>query len=49
LDISKTTENRLEVRFLQDYKSSNFSEKSQKKLILIKKDSEWKILSEETY
>jgi len=39
-------DNRLEVRFRQDYKSSNYSVKSGKTLLLKKVGSGWKIVSE---
>lgn len=40
---------RVEVRFRQIYKSSNFSVNSRKKLVLGRENSTWKILSEKTY
>jgi len=39
-------DNRLEVRFLQEYKSSNFSVSTNKSLLLKKGSSGWKIVSE---
>ena len=44
-----TAENRIEVRFLQEYKSSNFSGKSNKMLILSKEKTGWKIIREASY
>ena len=44
-----TAENRIEVRFLQEYKSSNFSGKSNKMLILSKEKTGWKIIREKSY
>jgi protein phosphatase len=44
-----TEENRIEVRFLQEYKSSNFSGKSDKILILSKEKTGWKIIKEKSY
>jgi protein phosphatase len=41
-----TSGNRVEVRFLQEYKSSNFSSSSKKVLLLRKTDTGWKITSE---
>lgn len=41
-------EGRVEVRFLQDYKSSNYSEQSQKLLVLTQERGKWKILTEKT-
>ena len=41
--------NRIEVRFLQEYKSSNFSGKSNKMLVLSKEKTGWKIIREESY
>ncbi|MBW2015828.1 MAG: hypothetical protein JRJ01_03155 [Deltaproteobacteria bacterium] len=40
---------RVRVRFNQVYKSSNYSVKSRKELLLVKEDEGWKILSERTY
>ena len=42
-------DSQVEVRFLQDYQSSNFSEKTRKRLILNKEETGWKIVSEKTY
>lgn len=39
---------RVVVRFSQHYKSSNFSVRSEKEVVLIKEESGWKILSERT-
>ncbi|MFC1866815.1 PP2C family protein-serine/threonine phosphatase [Thermodesulfobacteriota bacterium] len=44
-----TEENRIEVRFNQDYRSSNFSVRSGKLLILRKEGNEWKIITERSY
>lgn len=41
--------NQIEVRFLQGYKSSNYSEKTRKLLILNKEETGWKIVAERTY
>lgn len=38
----------VEIRFLQNYKSSNYSDQSRKQLILIKERGKWKILTERT-
>jgi len=43
------SDNRLEVRFLQEYESSNFSVSTNKSLLLKKGDSGWKIISEKTF
>jgi protein phosphatase len=40
--------NRVEVRFLQDYKSSNFSGSSKKVLLLRKTDPGWRIVQEKS-
>lgn len=42
-------DNRVEVRFSQDYKSSNFSVKSEKHLVLENDGTEWKIVDERSY
>ena len=43
------TGNRIEARFLQEYKSSNFSVRTKKLLILDKDKTGWEIISEKTY
>jgi hypothetical protein len=40
--------NRVEVRFHQDYRSSNFSGSSRKMLVLKKTDPGWRILLEKS-
>jgi len=40
--------NRIEVSFLQDYKSSNFSDTSDKAIVLKKEKSDWKIIGIKT-
>ena len=48
--ISETKkDSQVEVRFLQDYRSSNFSEKTRKLLVLDKEETGWKIVTERTY
>ena len=42
-------ESRIEVRFSQNYQSSNYSGKSEKMLILVKEGKEWKIARERSY
>jgi len=44
-----TDDNQIEVRFSQDYRSSNFSVKSEKLLLLRKEGEDWKIVSERSY
>jgi len=41
--------NQIEVRFMQGYKSSNYSEKIRKLLILNREETGWKIVNERTY
>jgi PPM family protein phosphatase len=41
-------DNRVKVRFRQDYSSSNFSVKSGKTMVLIKTEERWEIVSEES-
>ena len=41
-------DNPIEVRFLQDYRSSNYSGKSKKILLLKKEEAGWKIIAEKT-
>jgi len=43
------SDNRLQVRFVQEYKSSNFSVSTNKSLLLKKGNSGWKIVSETTF
>ena len=38
----------VKIRFLQNYKSSNYSDQSRKQLVLIKEQGEWKIVTEKT-
>ena len=47
--IGPTEENRIEVRFKQDYRSSNFSGKSDKLLVLEDDGTGWKIVNERSY
>lgn len=47
--IGPTEENRVEVRFSQDYRSSNFSVKSDKLLVLEKGEEEWEIADERSF
>jgi len=47
--IGSRSDNRVEVRFLQNYRSSNYSGSSKKKLLLIKEKTDWKIFAEKTY
>lgn len=42
-------DNFLEVRFFQNYKSSNYSSKGEKLLVLVKEGSSWKIMNERSY
>lgn len=42
-------ENQMEVRFMQDYRSSNFSVKSTKVLLLRKEGAEWNIIAEKSH
>ncbi len=42
-------DNFIEVRFLQDYRSSNYSEKSKKMLVIKKEKTGWKITTEKAY
>ena len=44
-----TEDNRVEVRFKQDYKSSNFSANSDKLLVLENYGTGWKIVNERGY
>jgi protein phosphatase len=44
-----TSDNQVEVRFLQNYRVSNLSDTSHKVLTLIKEGKEWKITAEESY
>ncbi len=46
--ISKQTDDNFVVKFNQEYSSSNYSDKSVKKLVLHKTDQSWSITSEET-
>ncbi|MBW1704984.1 MAG: protein serine/threonine phosphatase 2C family protein [Deltaproteobacteria bacterium] len=47
--VEARSDSRVEVRFLQNYRSSNYSGSSKKKLVLIKERTGWKIFAEKTY
>ena len=47
--VESRSDNQVEVRFFQNYRSSNYSGSSKKKLILIKERTGWKIFAEKTY
>ena len=47
--VESRSDDRVEVRFLQNYRSSNYSGSSKKKIVLIKEKTGWKIFTEKTY